>query len=207
MSRAAFGAIALVSSLVATPAAASTVFDFTGGLAAITQTDSTRGYSFSVSDPLTVTALGLWDEDADGLFGAHTVYLWTDTGTLLASATVDNASVAVASPNTNGDWLFANINPIVLGIGTYVIGATYDVSNFDRLRFGSDAGAMTVLAMPGVTLLDYRLAFANDTFPDTTIAGFTGNFGPNLVATPLPEPSLLVLLGAGLAGVVVRRRR
>ena len=57
----------------------------------------TIGWEFSVTEEISVDALGVWDQDADGLNFAQTVSIWTSVGVLLGSVSVDNTVTAVAS--------------------------------------------------------------------------------------------------------------
>jgi hypothetical protein len=106
--------------------AANLGLDFTnGGIERSAIANSNYGWSFSVTSPLTVDGLGLWDAGSNGLFESHEVGLWlTSTpipeGVLLASATVSNAqSVAVASASASGRWLFSSVPVVTLNPGTY----------------------------------------------------------------------------------------
>ena len=68
---------------------------FTGGslFGGINGTHRTIGWSFTANDNLSVTSLGLWDETpADPLSQTHQVGLWSSTGTLLGSATIQTNS-------------------------------------------------------------------------------------------------------------------
>src|SRR5262249_32205561 len=78
------------------------------------------GWQFSVSAPIIIDGLGLFDVNPAGLAESHQVGLWDNGGNLLASATVTSGSTLIASASNAGDWLFANIAPIVLVPGTYV---------------------------------------------------------------------------------------
>src|ERR1039458_2515424 len=88
----------------------------------------TLGFSFSLSDSITVNALGVWNE-ANSAFGQQ-VGLWDSTGTLLVSSTIPNG----ATVQDNFAW-----NPIpemVLGAGTYTIAATYTGGAFASYATG-----------------------------------------------------------------------
>src|SRR5437660_1734543 len=86
------------------------------------------GWQFSVNAPITIDALGLFDVNPAGLAENHQVGIWDNSGTLLAQTTVTNGSTLVASASNAGDWLFADIAPIVLLPGTYVTGAFFATS-------------------------------------------------------------------------------
>jgi len=62
----------------------------------------TSGTAFTVADAITIDGLGWMDAEGDGLAGSHTVGLWNEQGTLLASVTVDNASTRVLSAQGDG---------------------------------------------------------------------------------------------------------
>src|SRR5436190_6137204 len=50
--------------------------------------NTTLGYAFSVSSPISVTSLGLFDFQNDGLAQSHAVTIWTSTGTQLLQLTI-----------------------------------------------------------------------------------------------------------------------
>ncbi|MDZ4800291.1 MAG: PEP-CTERM sorting domain-containing protein [Bryobacteraceae bacterium] len=169
--------------------------------------DVNLGWSFSTSGPVTVTALGFWDQGSNGLGQSHDVGLWILGGALQASATVNNGSDVVASASAAGRWLFTSITPVVLPAGTYVLGATPGTS-VDHFLLNS-----TATTTPEIT---YDVARYNtDTGvlarPDGSNAGVdAGYIGPNLIiANQVPEPSTfaLILFPLAAAGLVLRTRR
>src|SRR5215467_4803643 len=83
------------------------------------------GAQFSISSVETVVSLGMFADQFGPVF-THTVRLWTDDGTLLASAVVDkNTSSAVPALTSPYRWLFTDIGPLTLDPGTYRIGVGY----------------------------------------------------------------------------------
>ena len=198
--------IVLMVSLIAPGAPAQLAVDFTGGSQA-PGGGFTLGWEFSLSTSMGVDALGIWDENPNGLIGPHAVGLWnTTTGLLLASATINNGPVPVASLSPDGRWLFTSINLLVLGPGDYTLGAAYDTTlSNDPARYNTSASYA-----PGITFLGDRQASGSSLHMPTTPAGL-GNaiFGPNMHLIAVPEPtSLALLLGVGVgAGIFELRRR
>ena len=86
------------------------------------------GWSFEVTQPVRVEALGFFDHfesDENGLSFDHRIRLWTDDENpeLLASSAISNDSLPVPSAASNGRWLFNEIMPVLLLPGNYIIGA------------------------------------------------------------------------------------
>ena len=173
--------------------------DFTGGSSATAIQDQTLGWEFSLSSTQTVTALGMFDIGSNGLNSPHLVGIWTTTGTLLGSVTVNNGSTPITSTSTAGRWLFQSLgSPLSLSPGNYVLGVDYSDTT-DQVTTG--AGSVTMAT--GLTFVQGR--FVNNTtpgfdFPDATFSTSGGHFGPDLLLTAVPEPTTWALIGIGLIG-------
>ena len=186
--------------------AAAPALDFTGGGPAPVGDGGTVGWKFTVTSPIAIGGLGLFDAGADGLAFGHEIGLWTSGGILLTSTTITTAnSTPVASTSTLGNWRSTPlITPLVLLSGDYVVGAFYNAIP------GQDAfiASATASTVPGITFVEPRTAFDVFTFPSFSDRGSTdGFFGPNLftvAAPPVPEPTSLILLCSGLAGLAGR---
>ena len=159
----------------------------------------TFGWGFSLSSPLVVTQLGVWDQNGDGLGQSHLVTIWDSTGTQVAQGTVPSGT----GPETNS-FRYVSIGPVLLAAGNYTIGAFY-------VALGSDvasASASAISTAPGVTYAGSR-SIAGNAFPPTDALAIPNSyFGPNFQFTsPTSAPdtgstfgllflSSIVLLGA-----------
>jgi hypothetical protein len=161
----------------------------------------TLGWQFTISSPIEVTALGLFDDSQDGLVDSHVSGLWDSSGNLLASTTIQSGT----TDPLDAQFRYASITPVELTAGTYFIGAVFATSDDPVLFPGSPAGFATAPQITfdiatfagGATLAD----------PTATFSGGPGFFGSNFEFTPAPEPASLVVLATGLIALSVQRKR
>jgi hypothetical protein len=197
--------------LMQTPAMAATgIVSFTlGSNFAGFSTDETVGWSFSVAagPGVNVSSLGWWDATpADPLAASHQVGLWTSTGTLLGTATVQTGDALT------GDFRYATLaTPITLSGGmTYIIGGRdliADGDNYASANSGLTMGAGITFGQAART--DAAAGFA---FPGVLTANSGGRFGPNFQYTPaaaIPEPSTYLMMALGLGAMfgIARHKR
>ena len=111
----------------------------------------TFGYSLTLGgSDASVTQLGVWDQGNDGLAEAHSVGLWTSTGTLLASAIVPSGT----SASLYNGFRYMNIAPLNLSAGTtYVLGVYDDALNTDEITFQQTVTLGSDIASIGAPLL------------------------------------------------------
>jgi hypothetical protein len=101
-----------------------------GGIATVPLANAVAGWQFQVTNPITISALGVWDEGGAPLYINHQIGLWNLNETLLATATVGNGATPVPSASGEGQWLFTPIAPLLLEPGQYVLGAVWGNPSF-----------------------------------------------------------------------------
>jgi hypothetical protein len=161
------------------------------------------GYGFSLSQPQTISALGFYDADEDGLLSSHGIGLYEATSqTLLASATV---------PAGDGSWLqngfrWVSIPNLALSSGSYMIAATSsgDPSLFDPFLYDTTAEGVIDGMLIGASLSEIGSGSVV-AFPTQDEGVPQGFFGPAYAIQGTPGP--LPLLGAGVALGWSRRLR
>jgi hypothetical protein len=152
------------------------------------------GSEFVVNQNLTLSKLGIWDENNDGLAVAHNVALFAMDGTVLASVTI----VAGTSPALEDEYRWADASPVALVQGThYIVGAYYSTTD-DRFRdYATIDPAFTLVAglyhdSPSFLMPDVKW-------------NTSGLYSANLQAVPVPAAVLLGMLGLSVAGLKLRK--
>jgi hypothetical protein len=198
-------AVALASLLPAAANAATAVNLVTPG-AEYGGGQYTLGFQFNVSSAQSITALGVYDNNGDGLTSQAQIGLWTLGGTLLTSATI-----AAGGGTLDGLFRFVSINSFALTPGVdYVIGSfTTDLAS----SLGTGQGG-TGSINPLVTIVrdrfspfDSAFGFASDT--DNSLGAWLGANFQFSATTGVPEPAAwaMMLAGFGLVGSAMRRRQ
>lgn len=156
------------------------------------------GYSFAVSAPITVTALGIYDSGSDGLAQSHDIGLWSASQALLAQA-----SIAAGGGTLVDGFRYTTVSPVVLQPGNYVVGATMGSE-----LYWYDGPISTA---PEITFIqDQYVSSGGLAFPSNGGTVSAGYFGANF-RYAVPEPSTWVMSGVfGVAAAVtvgMRRRQ
>jgi hypothetical protein len=126
---------------------------------------------------------------------------WRSDG-MLVGIDDNTSSLVVIDPNTAALSTLAGLTFSVGGVGGMTTDMSSGVSYFATGRGANIAG------VPGTNSLH-----SFDLYTGTNT--FVGNFGPNiaevgisgLAGSPVPEPGTMILLGVGIAGLALRRRK
>jgi hypothetical protein len=167
------------------------------------------GFEFTVNSVLSVTHLGVYDHDADGLLARAEVGIWDSLGTLLASVFVPSGTSGLLV----GTFRYEEISPLELTPGnTYIVGSYIDdlASSFNTGQGGSG------FYDSAINPIQDRFSNFNSmfSFPDSSNFHPAGAWtGGNFLyeGRAVPEPASLAsaisALVIGFAGCLVRRRR
>jgi hypothetical protein len=185
------------------------------------------GWAFDVNAPIWVSALGYYDYSAgptfpsdfccspfsvtSGLLDNHIVGIFNSTGTLLTSTTVPSGTAGTLIGNS----LYAPIPAIELTPGEYFVEGTQQGTSGANptdpvaFLFSSFTTIPQITAVAGV----YTFAGAPDVLTFATSgAGYQAYVGPNFLASNTapsvtPEPSYILLVTGGLAGLLLWKHR
>lgn len=173
----------------------------------------TLGWSFQVLNPITITALAVYNDNGVGIAENHDVGIWDSLGNLVEAQFIFPSDPAVVDQLGFQSWItFATNSPATLMPGTYTIGATWD-TGIDNMIFPGTLAGEGISSINGPSVRYIQNAYIGGGFadPTNTTGEVDSYFGPNFTyipATSTPEPGTLVLLGSGLLGAmgIVRRK-
>lgn len=163
-------------------------------------TNFTCAFTFVADRDLTVTDLGAFDTNLDGFASNMEVGLWTIAGDLLASVTLPTGASGVLIENHR----YLSIVPVSLTAGQeYVVGVA--TSGFNGLApFLGASGIVT----DGITFTGGGFAQGPTLRFPTNFDNSPRSFGNFIVEmVNVPAPGGLAILGFGLAGLILARRR
>jgi hypothetical protein len=159
------------------------------------------------NSPITINALGVQDKDGDGfIYSPIQVGLWSADGSaLLRSTTVASTDTLLA-----GNYRYASVASYTLQANTqYLIGALVgkDYEAFGDSNTSPGIGAAVYTGTTGVTITSCNYGgweVGTFTAPVNDGGPPSGRWAP---ANAIPEPATMALLGLGVLGVLLRRRR
>ena len=164
--------------------------------------DGTMGWTFDVSTPLTITALGFFDATGDGLSQSHQVAIWRSPGIMVVSATVPAGTMGTLVDG----FRFVAINPITLTIpGGYTIGAYVQQTCTDDAWFSvPNYSTVTGLAfgVPAASSPSSILTLPPGIGSHSDGAGY---LGPNFLVSSVPEPAAISLLAIAFGAMCLIR--
>ncbi|MGD8451769.1 MAG: PEP-CTERM sorting domain-containing protein [Phycisphaerae bacterium] len=185
--------------VLATPAWGQTAVGLTGGTQAPMGATTNHGWRFTANEAITVTELGLWDDDNDGMDIDHPIGLWEfSSGTLLTSGIIHAGT---------GDELFdhfryVDVDDVLLQVGgDYVVGFYTHTSNDDKMVYASPTD---LWVDPAINYIEARYGGNGSLLmpgPSTSTTYY--RFGPNFKFIPEPATAGLLLIG----GLWLLRRR
>jgi hypothetical protein len=175
------------------------------------------GWEFTPTATITITKLGFFDYQSDGLATSHQVGIFDgSTQHLLVSGTVGAGTTApIEGPAVHifgnpaislGAFRYIDVTPITLNPGQlYVIAGTNKSTAFDAQADTNPNAPASLESSPFIVIGQGRDIFFGPeqlAFPTNVIGapefGPTFQFGP----TAVPEPASLSLFGIGAAGLV-----
>ena len=198
--------------------------------------DTTVGWTFYVEEPITVTHVGWYDEDGDGLSHDHRIGLWKDLSgeadwpyvgvgnveQLLGYHIADflvPVGITISSGTSaelDGPWRKVELDaPLTLPVGGYALGGLDNSLSTDPITYVLDIGSTNDLesSLPADTRI--RVGAPGLSFepgfnvPDYFFLVCGLELGPMLFVQPVPEPgtSALLALGACIALCLQRNRK
>ena len=197
-----YGVVFLMAGLIlavgVNHAGAGLAVDFTSVTTDFTNNNWSLGWSFTVNQSVTVTALGFYDDLQNGLTQPHDVAIYDAQQQVVVSGQVVRGDPLVSW------WRWTQVQPVVLVPGVqYEIVAVTAGENYTWGPVGFVTDPQVNYLVDAYTMpAGGVLAYPN--FSD----GVVGYFGPNfLLTSAIPAPGALLLLAPGLMTLVGLRRK
>jgi hypothetical protein len=197
--------LAMLAGLSVPLAAGAAAVNLTSGGATYSGASYTLGFKFTVNSATSITSLGVYDHNQDGLAARAQIGLWDTAGNLLTSATIGQGGGVL-----DGMFRYVDITAYALSTGTeYVIGA-YTTELATSLNTGQ-GGTGSIDPLVNVIHDRYSnftnsFSFASQTDSRASGAWLGANFRFGNV-NQVPVPGSLALVGVGLFALLASARR
>ena len=171
--------------------------------------DGALGMDFDVNFPISVTAMGVYDSNQDGISGTVTAVIY-DRNTQQQVANTLTSFTGSAGSLINGSRFQNLASTVTLGLGQYSMVA-WGYSNFepngnwniDNSYLSTENNGGGLISFVGTSRWDN----ATNSYPTITASGLPTNcFYAGTFQYVAPVPGAVWLLGSGLAGLMVMRR-
>ncbi|HLZ73921.1 PEP-CTERM sorting domain-containing protein [Phenylobacterium sp.] len=165
----------------------------------------TLGWQFDVLSAINVDALGVYDQDGDGLADRYDIGIWDNSNNLMVSATLGSGTSGTLIDKVR----YVDVSPVTLAAGTYFIGALYATGD-DPVVFPGSGDTISTISQ--VHYVGATYAGGGSLSDPTNPFSNNGFYGPDFTASgAVPEPAAWALMltgffGAGTALRASRRR-
>jgi hypothetical protein len=165
------------------------------------------GDDFTVNNDISITSIGVFDDDGDGTIGALIWELFNvGSGASMGSQTISATGSRTPGSTIESNYIWADlVSSIMLSAGETYSAVAYGFDSLDK-NFNTNIGTGSIsFNTADITGGGGRYGGAIGTLPG---ASGSFNFGAaNFKYSAVPEPSILALFGAGLLGLGFVRRR
>lgn len=167
---------------------------------------SMHGWQFSVTAPIEVTHLGLYDEFLDGFLQPHPMGIWDGDGNLVVGAMISAGTINPLIDN----FRYVELNATAAGDVILTPGEQYTIGFYSEQTLQGEGMVIFDGSHTIHPTIDYVGSVSDLTFeftePLTPDPDGLHRFGPNFQFIAVPLPASSILLGVALVAGTRRRR-